>query len=305
VIFTIAFALDSATGNRWTSIWGRTAILLSLGTIFPAIRSWLLASISYVSVWTTFNVARAVADAVPWSPTRLGLVRSTETSLANGYLPTVWLQEALFTPGGLGWHDGFATLVYLSYFVVPHGVALWLMFRDRTWFYRYLLATGLVFIISALGFALLPTNPPWRAVEEVRIVPQVIATSPARDWLSTTGGSGYAFDPNPVASWPSVHLAITVILALIATGKSRSWAGVGMTYAILMAAPLVYLGEHYVIDIVARALAAIVAWGGSVCWFRPPHRVTASPTAPSAPQPMPGMGRQRRSGSSAGAPRTA
>ncbi len=307
VVFVIAFVLDTTTGHRWTSIWGSAAILLSLGIGFPAVRPWMLAGGSYISVWVAFNLGRAVADVTPWAAARLYVVRDIEASLAGGQLPTVWLQEAIFSPGDPRWHDTFATLIYLSYFVVPHGVALVLLFRDRACFHRYLLATASLFLLSAICFVLLPTNPPWRATEAIRVVPAVLAEMPGGAWLDTAGDSraGYHFEPNPIASWPSVHLGVTVILALLATGTSRRWTVVGFAYAMLMVASLVYLGEHYVVDVVVGALVAVLTWSVARRRVRPPHRAAAAPIAPNAPRPLPGTAPPRRSESAAGAPHTA
>ena len=55
-----------------------------------------------------------------------------------------------------------------------------------------------------------------------------------------------------------------------------------VAYAIVMALALVYLGEHYVLDVAAGALAAWFGWGAAGlaarCWTAPTsrtHRVAA------------------------------
>ncbi len=72
---------------------------------------------------------------------------------------------------------------------------------------------------------------------------------------------GIAFEPNPIASMPSIHLAVTVLLACVAWGAGRGWRVAAVTYAHLMALALVYLGEHYVLDVAAGALVAWFGWG--------------------------------------------
>jgi len=84
VIFAFAFVLDTSTGNRWTAIWGSAAILSTSVVAFPAVRPWMLAGVSYVTVWTGFNVARAYMDDVPWATARLHLASDTERILAGG-----------------------------------------------------------------------------------------------------------------------------------------------------------------------------------------------------------------------------
>lgn len=68
----------------------------------------------------------------------------------------------------------------------------------------------------------------------------------------------HSFEPNPVATIPSIHLGVTALLAPLAA--SRKWRAIAAVYTAAMAFSLVYLGEHYVLDAVAGALAAGIAW---------------------------------------------
>ena len=306
LIFATAFVLDTGTGNQWTALWGSGAILASIVLVFPALRTAVFLGLAYVAVWLLFNGVRAVADESPWATTRLGLVDRLESSLTGGRLPTMWLQGAAFDPDRLHWYDAAATLVYLSYFVVPHAVALILLFRNRAYLRHLLVAVGCLFLVSVLCFIALPINPPWRASEAVRIVPEVLTHTPAGAWLGPIDGSsaGYGFEPNPVASWPSVHLGVTVILAILAASAGRRWALSGAIYACLMGASLVYLGEHYLVDVAGGAVIAWLAWRASLTRVRPPHRASATAGAPSEPPAHRDGARRQRSGSIDGAPRT-
>ncbi len=59
---------------------------------------------------------------------------------------------------------------------------------------------------------------------------------------------------------PSIHLAVTVLLVFVALDVAWVWRAVTPAYALLMALALVYLGEHYILDIAAGALAAWLGW---------------------------------------------
>lgn len=63
-------------------------------------------------------------------------------------------------------------------------------------------------------------------------------------------------DPNPIAAMPSLHQAFTLLMALV-LWRERRWLGVlGGLYALAMGASLVYLGEHYLVDVLAGAALA-------------------------------------------------
>lgn len=306
LIFAVAFVLDTVTGNRWTSLWGSTAILVSGLITFPAIRTPLVLGTGYVLLWTIFNVARAFADNTPWAGANLGLALDIESSLTAGVLPTRWLQDTFLDADRLHWYDGLMTLVYLSYFIVPHIVAVILLVRNRLRFQRYLIASAVLFLLSVLSFVGMSADPPWRSTEAIRVVPEVLASTPAGTWFSQNSGSGasYAFEPNAVASWPSVHLGITVVLALLATGTNPHWRTAATVYALLMGIALVYLGEHYMVDVAGGAGFAVVTWQTSRAWVRAPRPAAAATALASGPRPDRDRAKRQRSGSIDGAPRT-
>jgi hypothetical protein len=78
---------------------------------------------------------------------------------------------------------------------------------------------------------------------------------------------GYAyqrFPANPVAAVPSLHAALPLTLTLVLWRLRPAWSPLAMLYTLLMAPSLVYLGEHYAVDVLAGwgvALAAFtLAW---------------------------------------------
>jgi hypothetical protein len=82
--------------------------------------------------------------------------------------------------------------------------------------------------------------------------------------------------PNDVAAMPSLHMAVTFIIAFMAWRLHRVAGALALFYAGSMAFVLVYLGEHYVTDLLAGLLMAVVVWK-LVCWWwqqASPGRVT-------------------------------
>lgn len=203
--------------------------------------------------------------------TSLDAVARLEGWLAGGNLPTATLQRVLYDSGNARWHDVVLTAVYLSFFVVPHAVAVVLSRRDRVRFGRYLLATVAVFAFGLVGFFLAPTNPPWMTGVAAdgqggtvrRIVPEVLARLGVLVDPGSHGGGqpgGYGFEPNPVASMPSVHIAVTALLVFVAWRSGSVWRGAAVVYTGAMAFALVYLGEHYVADMAGGIVTAAVGW---------------------------------------------
>jgi membrane-associated phospholipid phosphatase len=89
----------------------------------------------------------------------------------------------------------------------------------------------------------------------VRVVPRVFrdARGEPLDQDDTAGA-------NPWAAMPSDHLAAALAAALTLRELHPAAGPAGLGYAAVLGFALVYLGEHYVIDLLAgAALAAAVA----------------------------------------------
>jgi hypothetical protein len=176
--------------------------------------------------------------------------------------PTNWLQEHLQT--GLlnrwGSLEAFCSSVYLSFFIVPQMVVVYL-WRKGGPFSRYVAAACLMFAGTLIVHLLLPTAPPWMAADKGllphvdRIIIRLLtAISPAL----TEGG--YQASANDVAAMPSLHLGLTVLamVALADLDPRTRWTG--WIYSLLMLFSITYLGEHYVVDGVAGVALALGGW---------------------------------------------
>jgi membrane-associated phospholipid phosphatase len=185
-----------------------------------------------------------------------------EELLGAGTTPTVWMQQHWFTAGARSPFDLLMFAVYISYFVTPQlaGILVWRAHRGR---FRVYVAASLATFTSGLlvSFAA-PTAPPWLAGQEghlpevYRVIVEVTADAETR-----AREIGYSVaSANLVGAMPSLHMAITLVVALAAAQHGRVLAAGGALYAAAMAFALVYLGEHYAVDLIAGAVIAGGAW---------------------------------------------
>jgi membrane-associated phospholipid phosphatase len=111
---------------------------------------------------------------------------------------------------------------------------------------------------------LFPAAPPWMASETghleptTRTVGYVWSEIPIAHFNSLfERGSQYA---NPVAAVPSLHAAYTLLIVLF-LWRSAGWARVPLAlYPVAMAFALVYMAEHYVVDVLLGWLYAVAAF---------------------------------------------
>jgi membrane-associated phospholipid phosphatase len=267
--FVVAFALDVATQQRWSIVLGGTATAFSLTLLLLDLLRRVLPLVIYLGTWLVFNAGRAVADNVHLAVAGDTLVAQVERGFLGGRLPSNVLQAGVATPTQVQPYDAVLTAVHLSFFVTPMLAAMILFVRHRVLFRRYVLATMSCLAIGLIGFTLVPTTPPWLLSEPegaesvVRIAGNVLA-SLNLVVMSGTGATpkGYVFEPNHLASMPSIHVAAVALIACAAwSSRPRGTIlAAANAYWLLMAISVVYLGEHYVLDVLAGTAVTVASW---------------------------------------------
>jgi membrane-associated phospholipid phosphatase len=275
IAIAVAAGVHVATGGRWSWMLGAAAATVSLLAVVPRL-GWLVKPVgAYLAVWVGFNLLRAWADDTAWAHRVTDLVPRAQARVLGDRLLSATLQRRFYDASSIDWFDYGWTAVYLSFFVVPHLVAILLLWRDRRLFWHYLLATGVLFSLALVGFYLLPTAPPWLVAEVLpgtrygaiqRVAEDVLRAldPPVRLFTGEHGsgvrGSEVRMEPNRIAAMPSIHFAVTALLVFPARAGGRPLAAGAALYAGLMGVALVYLGEHYLLDLLVGGLLAATAW---------------------------------------------
>jgi hypothetical protein len=188
---------------------------------------------------------------------RIGYPAKIDRAIGGGELPTVRLQKALAGLGKGNALDRTLAWVHWLWFFEPHGSLVWILARHPDRFARAARQMSGVFDLGCAAYWAVPTAPPWWASEERhidervrRIMVEVGEEQWGRSWdhlYSFLGG-------NPWAAMPSLHFGASLMAAILLTeagGPAEgafSWAYLGA-----LGFALVYLGEHYVIDLIAGA----------------------------------------------------
>jgi len=191
-----------------------------------------------------------------------------------GFIPSVKLQTLLFNVNSIQWYDYVAVLTYISYFIVPLFVGFIFWLNDRNHFQRYVLALLLLHYSAWVTFVVFPAMPPWMASAKGIIPPiidvasRVSATFPHGLSLPTL----YQFvGANLVAAVPSLHSAYPWMLFLFVAGKSKFWGLILLLYSFAVWFAVVYLGEHYVFDILIGWLYATTIFLLVTHWHKVLH----------------------------------
>lgn len=191
-----------------------------------------------------------------------------DRALGLGELPTVRLQRALAQvgPEGAEWSALDRALVWAhwSWFMVPHGSLVYILVRRPERFARAATMSYAVFDIGASFYWLAPTAPPWYAAAEAmpgaHRVPEVrrmMVEYGELFWQDGWGPLYSVFGGNPLAAMPSLHFATSLMAALLLAEVGPLPGAFGFSYLFALGFALVYLGEHYLVDLLAGAALTV------------------------------------------------
>ena len=244
-----------------------------LFTLVPALLVflWVAPRRGHLHTWLVYAVAiyfftqlRDAADET-FIQASAGYVLDWELWMFDGVIPSAWLQQHL---GGSDGNPGvlayLASAVHWSWFVFPHAVVVGTYFLAPRMFFRVAAIIAGTFYFAVVLYYLIPTVPPWLAVEQgaTTDIRRIIADVGVQIFGEPTKDRLFALlaEPNSRAAMPSLHFAASFVVVI--TGiivRSRRLIALAMGYSLMLAFSLVYLGEHYIADIIAGGASALVA----------------------------------------------
>ncbi len=219
------------------------------------LRDWL----PFLGLLLGYEVLRGFADNVGFGVHVSGLV-NTERALF-GFIPTERLQAVLYHPGIIHWYDSLAVVVYFLHFPLPLVVAFLLWIKDRSQFQKFVIALLVLSFSGFVTFLLFPAAPPWYADQKglIHVHKIIDALIDKFGWSWHLSEFYQHLNPNPVAAIPSLHAAYPWLSFLALRRFSKKWAWLFFPYPFIVWFSVVYLGEHYAIDVIAGVIYAQVS----------------------------------------------
>jgi membrane-associated phospholipid phosphatase len=192
--------------------------------------------------------------------------------LGLGVVPTLRLQRQLSMPGSINRFERLLVFCHWVWFAVPHGSLVYILVRAPARFAYSAARMYAVFDLGAVFYWAIPTAPPWYAALHGRL--QDPRLPPVRRMMIEYGEQFWGdrwpalydvLGGNPLAAMPSLHFATSMIGARLLSEVGPVAGAIGWTYTVLLGLALVYLGEHYAVDLVGgAALAEAVRRGAPV-----------------------------------------
>lgn len=226
-----------------------------------------------VAIFTLQMLAFTVAHELPYDdPEKLRRRLRTrypivlDRAIGGGTLPNARLQKLLsHLPKG-GPVDKLLAWTHWAWFIEPYLALALILVRDNDNFPRAARQMAAVFDLGCATYFAVPTAPPWWASEQGltngeevrRVMVEVGEETWGRAWPTMYGTLG----GNPWAAMPSLHFGTSVSAAISLSRAGKVEGALGWSYALTLGFALVYLGEHYVTDLLAGGLLAAAVRGG-------------------------------------------
>jgi membrane-associated phospholipid phosphatase len=149
------------------------------------------------------------------------------------------------------------------WFAVPHATVAYVMGREPERFPAAAVRMYAVFDVGAVFYWTIPTAPPWWAAAHGRLddgrpirVRRMMIEYGEQFWGDRWEALYDVLGGNPLAAMPSLHFATSLMGAHLLSEVDPVAGAVGWTYALTLGLALVYLGEHYAVDLIGGAALA-------------------------------------------------
>ncbi|HSX58010.1 MAG TPA: phosphatase PAP2 family protein [Candidatus Saccharimonadales bacterium] len=231
------------------------AIIIGRGKTF--LRDW----IPFVALLIGYEMLRGFADTAGFHVHVVEMINADKAIF--GFVPGVELQRLFFTPAHIHFWDVGAVMVDFLHFLLPLAIAFYFWINSKKSYWQFVIALLVLSFAGFITYLLFPAAPPWYADQRAHL----IHIHKVVDYVVAQIGWGWDFstiynhlNPNQVAAMPSLHSAYPWLAFLALRNFNKKIGYFFLPYPILVWISVVYLGEHYVIDVLAGIAYATVVY---------------------------------------------
>jgi membrane-associated phospholipid phosphatase len=238
----------------------------------------------FLILFFAYEAMRGFASKTGFAPHDLS---GLERWVFGGTLPTITLQHAFYKPEVVSPQDVVAMFFYFMHFPLPIVVGFVFWIRSREHYRRFVGALLLMALLSFVTYLFWPSAPPWIQFKQDDVIHKILNETVDKLW-----GKNYVvsplyshLNPNQFAAFPSLHAAFPALAAVYAWSRYRALSLALIVWTAAVGVSIVYLGEHYVVDILDGLLyvAAATIIVEAVTRWRARRRGTPASPTPATP----------------------
>ena len=219
-------------------------LIALVGSSRETVRPW----IPFVAVMLCYEALQGTVGA--FAATRVLYSVYPLDKMIWGFNLTGWVQSTFYSPAMTAAMSFFYSLHLVL--VVITSLALWRF--NRQLFGKYVTAIVLTSYAALVTFVLFPTAPPWYEGVAKDLFYGGTSSALPKGLLYVVS----VFEADKFAAFPSLHAAYAILFSyfMVKLDRRLSLVSIPITIAILFST--LYLGQHYLIDLIAGAVFALV-----------------------------------------------
>jgi membrane-associated phospholipid phosphatase len=258
-----AVASIGLMATRHVGLTAEHVLLLAIlaFALLARMRAFVWDWLPFLFVAVMFADLTSVSASIAGSAHTLGPIMF-EQAVLHGVVATTWLQAHIGTGSAVDALNTLLTGEYLAHFAAPLMTGLWLWRRHTDQFGRFVMAYTVLMGAGFVVYLIYPEMPPWLAARVGLLDPvhRIVVDS-----LHPLGGLGSIYsaaDPEPNAAMPSLHVALPALIAatMIRLSRRRRAVWLWLAYPLTLSFGVVYLGEHYIADVLVGLGLGVAAY---------------------------------------------
>ncbi len=223
------------------------------------LKDWL----PFITIFVSYEIMYGIVGAISASNLQSGPF-NLEMGLFGGQIPSLILQQTIHLPV----LDYMGAFFYSLHFFAPtiFAFVLWKVSPPNYW--KYTVAFGICTYAALITFLFYPVAPPWIELNSTYNlayagpnVSRILTDSVDANLGIPVYRTLFDFlSPNQYAAFPSMHSALPFLISLFAIKIWKIKALPILIFPIGVWFSAVYLGEHYVVDVLGGIAYAVLAF---------------------------------------------
>jgi membrane-associated phospholipid phosphatase len=200
----------------------------------------------FIVLLMSYEALQGVAGSLTLAP----VIHPAGSGVSYGLIEAV--QSAFLSPD----LTDAMSLLYGLHFPLVIGSAILLWYSNKVLYKRYVYSLVACSYVSLVFYTLAPSAPPWYN----GVVSNLLATTSAQigssSLFSELARIGSLIESDKLAAFPSLHAAYVVLVSYFTIKLKRTYGLVSIPITIGVLFSTIYLGQHYITDLVAGVVVA-------------------------------------------------